>query len=215
MLRKIKLYGELAKEIGHKEFEDINVANIPEAVSFLINNFPELEKHMATRYYKVITNEEEVGADELHDPIGKSDISFVPVISGSGGNFGKVLLGVALIGLSFTPMGAGLFAGGSGAGLAGGGGLIGATGLYAAGAYGSAALGLIGAGLVLSGVSGMLFPMPKQPEFSSEQDPRLSFSFSGTQQTSRAGTPVPIVYGEIFTGSVVISGGVDTEQVQA
>ncbi len=215
MLRKIKLYGELAKEIGHKEFEDINVANVAEAVSFLINNFPELEKHMATRYYKVITNEEEVGADELHDPIGKSDISFVPVISGSGGNFGKVLLGVALIGLSFTPMGAGLFAGGSGAGLAGGGGLIGATGLYAAGAYGSAALGLIGAGLVLSGVSGMLFPMPKQPEFSSEQDPRLSFSFSGTQQTSRAGTPVPIVYGEIFTGSVVISGGVDTEQVQA
>ena len=215
MLRKIKLYGELAKEIGHKEFEDINVANVAEAVSFLINNFPELEKHMATRYYKVIANNEETGADELHDPIGKSDISFVPVISGSGGNFGKVLLGVALIGLSFTPMGAGLFAGGSGAGLAGGGGLIGATGLYAAGAYGSAALGLIGAGLVLSGVSGMLFPVPKQPEFSSEQDPRLSFSFSGTQQTSRAGTPVPIVYGEIFTGSVVISGGVDTEQVQA
>ena len=215
MLRKIKLYGELAKEIGHKEFEDINVANVAEAVSFLINNFPELEKHMATRYYKVITNEEEVGADELHDPIGKSDISFVPVISGSGGNFGKVLLGVALIGLSFTPMGAGLFAGGSGAGLAGGGGLIGGTGLYAAGAYGSAALGLIGASLLLGGVSGMLFPMPKQPEFSSEQDPRLSFSFSGTQQTSRAGTPVPIVYGEIFTGSVVISGSTDTEQVQA
>ena len=61
----------------------------------------------------------------------------------------------------------------------------------------------------------MLFPMPKQPEFSSEGDPRISFSFSGTQQTSRAGTPVPLVYGEIFTGSVVISGGIDTEQVQA
>ena len=68
--------------------------------------------------------------------------------------------------------------------------------------------------MVLSGVSGMLFPTPKLPEFSSEQDPRLSFSFSGTQQTSRAGTPVPIVYGEIITGSVVISGGIDTEQVQ-
>ena len=69
--------------------------------------------------------------------------------------------------------------------------------------------------MILSGVSEMLFPLPKPKEFSSEQDPRLSFSFSGTQQTSRAGTPVPIVYGEIFTGSVVISGGVDTEQVQA
>ena len=204
MLRKIKLYGDLADQVGHKEFEDIKVSNVAEAVSFLINNFPYLEKYMSDKYYKVIVNDEDIGQEELHDPIGKSDISFVPVISGSGGNFGKILLGVALIGLSFTPMGAGLFAGGPG--LAGG--------MYAAGAYGSAALGLIGAGLVLSGVSEMLFPMPKQPEFSSEGDPRVSFSFSGTQQTSRAGTPVPIVYGEIFTGSVVISGGIDTEQVQ-
>ena len=60
----------------------------------------------------------------------------------------------------------------------------------------------------------MLFPTPKAPQFSSEQDPRLSFHFSGTQQTSRAGTPVPLVYGEIFTGSVVISSSIDTEQVQ-
>ena len=61
----------------------------------------------------------------------------------------------------------------------------------------------------------MLFPMPQPPKFSSEQDPRLSFSFSGVQNTSRAGTPVPIVYGEIFTGSVVISAAVDTNQVEA
>ena len=73
----------------------------------------------------------------------------------------------------------------------------------------------IGASLALTGVSEMLFPLPKPVDFSSEQDPRLSFQFSGIQNTSRAGTPVPIVYGEIFTGSVVISGGIDTEQVQA
>ena len=87
-----------------------------------------LEQSGTASHYKVIANDDEIGQDELHNPVGKSDISFVPVISGSGGNFGKVLLGVALIGLSFTPMGAGLFAGGSGAGLAGGGGLIGANG---------------------------------------------------------------------------------------
>ena len=52
-------------------------------------------------------------------------------------------------------------------------------------------------------------------EFDNETDPRLSYKFSGTQNTSRAGTPVPIVYGEIITGSVVISGAVDTQQVQA
>ena len=73
----------------------------------------------------------------------------------------------------------------------------------------------VGAAMILGGVSEMLFPMPKEPDYSSEGDPRISFNFSGTQNTSRAGTPVPIVYGEIFTGSVVISAVIDTEQVQA
>ena len=82
-------------------------------------------------------------------------------------------------------------------------------------AFISKGLAGLGTALVLSGVSDMLFPLPKIEDFESEEDPRLSFSFGGTQQTGRAGTPVPLVYGEIFTGSVVISGGIDTEQVQA
>ena len=68
---------------------------------------------------------------------------------------------------------------------------------------------------MLYGVSDMLFVIPNQKNLNQKQDPQLSFSFSGTQNTSRAGTPVPIVYGEIVTGSVVISGAVDTQQVQA
>jgi len=70
----------------------------------------------------------------------------------------------------------------------------------------------IGAALALQGVSEMLFPLPKPPEI--ESDPRVSFSFSGLQNTSRAGTPVPICYGEILTGSVVISGDVTTDEVE-
>jgi len=201
-MRKIKLYGELVKITGHKELEAV-VNTTAQAVSFLVNNFPELESHMSSRYYQVLLDKEEVDIEELHFPVGKSDIKFVPVISGSGG-IGKALFGGALIALSF-----------------GVGGLFTAPISFGAGAGGFAAAGLgakaafgIGAGLVLSGVSDMLFPTPKLPQFSSEQDPRLSFSFSGTQQTSRAGTPVPLVYGEIFTGSVVISSSIDTEQVQ-
>ena len=38
MLRKIKLYGELAKFVGHKEFE-VKADTLAHAVSFLINNF--------------------------------------------------------------------------------------------------------------------------------------------------------------------------------
>ena len=200
MMRKIKLYGELVKITGHKELEAA-VNTTAQAVSFLVNNFPELESHMSSRYYQVLLDrEEEVNIEELHFPIGQSDIKFVPVISGSGG-IGKALLGGALIAMSFGV--GGLFT----APLTMSGGFA-AAGLGAKAAFG------IGAGLVLGGVSDMLFPTPKMPQFSSEQDPRLSFSFSGTQQTSRAGTPVPLVYGEIFTGSVVISSSIDTEQVQ-
>ena len=200
MMRKIKLYGELVKITGHKELEAA-VNTTAQAVSFLINNFPELEGHMANKYYQVLLGKENLNIEKLHFPVGQSDIKFVPVVSGSGG-IGKALFGGALIALSFGV--GGIFTSAIN---------FGAGGFAAAGLGAKAAFG-IGAGLVLSGVSDMLFPTPKMPEFSSEQDPRLSFAFSGTQQTSRAGTPVPLVYGEIFTGSVVISSSIDTEQVQ-
>ena len=69
--------------------------------------------------------------------------------------------------------------------------------------------------IMIMPLEGFKFVSGKPKEFKSEQDPQLSFSFSGTQNTSRAGTPVPIVYGEIITGSVVISGAIDTQQLQA
>ena len=120
----------------------------------------------------------------------------------------RAKLGAALIGLSFIS-----FGGAPGLGAAFKGGFSAAN--FANVGFISKGLAGLGAALVLQGVSEMLFPLPKPPSFESEEDPRLSFSFGGTQQTGRAGTPVPLVFGEIFTGSVVISGSVDTEQVQA
>ena len=205
MLRKVKLYGELAKFVGHKEFE-VKVDSIGRAVSFLINNFPGIEKYMSPKYYQVKVGNYEIGEDELHYPIGqKEDIHFVPVISGAGRGVGKVLLGVALIGIAIAAPGAGFLAQGS----------LG-FGSTVAGKFSLAAtLGNIGIGLTLMGVSEMLTPLPQKRDFNSEEDPRLSYNFSGTQNTSRAGTPVPICYGEIVTVSVVISGSIDTQQVQA
>jgi predicted phage tail protein len=202
MLRKLKLYGELAEFVGHKEFE-IQVDSLAKAVSFLVNNFPQIEKYMNPQYYQVKVGNYAVNEEEIHHPIGQEDIHIVPVITGAGRGFGKVLLGAALIaGAFFVPAalgGAATFS--LKAGL--GGGFIAKSMVY------------LGASIALMGVSEMLFPLPKPKEFKSEQDPQLSFSFSGTQNTSRAGTPVPIVYGEIVTGSVVISGAIDTQQVQA
>ena len=212
MMRNVIFHGELAEFIGHKSLE-AKVSTVAETMRFLVCNFPNVEAHMAQKYYKIIIGKSEIEESELHYPMGGSDINIVPVISGAGGNFGKIFLGAALIGASFLFPGAGLFGTQSVFGATAFG-----TGAAAGGAFGTfvgTALSAVGATMVLGGVSGMLFPQPQEPDFSNEGDPRISFNFSGTQTTSRAGTPVPIVYGEIFTGSVVISAAIDTEQVQA
>ena len=202
MLRKLKLYGELAEFVGHKEF-DVKVDTLSHAVSFLINNFEGIEQYMSPKYYQVKLGNYELSEDELTHPIGKEDIHFIPVISGAGRGAGKFFLGAALIAGAFLIPGSPLIFGkGFGASLAG------------AGFGFKAAIG-IGGALLLQGVSELLFPLPEPQDFSSEEDPQLSFNFSGVQNTSRAGTPVPIVYGEIFTGSVVISAAIDTNQVEA
>jgi len=84
---------------------------------------------------------------------------------------------------------------------------------------GATAYGLIvgtGASLVLGGVAQLLTPTPTlSTGTDSETDPRRNYSFSSIQNTSRQGTPVPIVYGETIVGSVVISVGLDVDQVSA
>ena len=206
MLRKVKLYGELADFVGHKELDAV-INCTADAIRFLVTNFPKLEAHMANRHYQVLVGDEDIDETEVHNPIGQSDISIVPVIAGAGGGrgLGKILLGAALIGLSFSGA---LFANpmtlskGLGAG-------------FAAAGIGAKTVGMLGVSLALQGVTEMLFPLPQPQDFSNEEDPRISFSFSGVQNTSRAGTSHPIAYGEIVTGSVVISAGIDTHQVSA
>lgn len=208
MLRKIRVYGRLAKFLGQRVFE-ADVASAAEAVRFLVVNFPQLEKHMANQHYRVSVGTYDLTLDELHDPAGQQEISIVPVLAGAGGATGKILAGIGLVALAFVigPAAGGFL--GIGAGLGGAGaGLVG-------GAFASA-IGFVGLSLVIGGVSQLLTPTPKINQPGTPQDnndPRKSYSFSGIQQTSRQGVPVPIVYGETFVGSVVISAGIDTVQV--
>jgi len=202
MLRKIKLYGELAKFVGSEEFDVATsvVKNPTHAVKFLLSNFKGLERHISENNYQVKVGNYIINEQEFLFPCGDSDIHFIPVISGSGG-VERVIGGIALIGL-------GVATGGAGFGLFTQAGWAGATFMTKALVYG-------GGLLALSGASQMLSPQPQTPDFQSGEDPRISFNFSGIQNVTRAGTPVPICYGEIFVGSVVISAQVDTEQVQA
>jgi predicted phage tail protein len=198
MLRKIKLYGQLAKFIGRRVLE-ADVATAAEAVRMLVANFPGLEQHMAEQHYRVTVGTYDLGLDEIHDPAGQQDIKIVPVVAGAGGGALKIAIGVALIaGAFFT-----------------GGATIGLLGLAAPIAV-STVLAGVGFSLLLGGVSQLLTPVPKVPQGpDTADDPRKTYNFSGIQQTSRQGVPVPCVYGLTLVGSVVISAGTDTVQVTA
>ena len=206
MLKTIRLYGDLREITGHSEL-DAHVNSVGDSIRFLLMNWPQLEAHMNTRHYQVLTDGNDIGEEEIHYPVAE-EIKIVPVIAGAGGGAGKMLAGAALIGLAiaFAP-----------AAAAGGGFLTAGAAGTTMGAMGITTMvaGQIGIGLMLYGVSELLFPIPKPEKFENDQDPRISFDFGGTPNTSRAGTTHPIVYGEIFTGSTVISMNLTTDQVTA
>jgi predicted phage tail protein len=188
MLRKIRLYGKLAKFVGHRVLE-ADVATAAEAVRFLLANWPELERHMADQHYRVHTAGDDLTLDDLHNPMGQ-ELRIVPVVAGAGA-VGRIIVGVALVAFSLLLPGVGAVIGGA---------LM-------------TKIGILGGALILSGVAQLLTPTPTISK--DEADPRKSFSFSGIQNTSRVGTAVPVVYGELLVGSVVVSAGIDIVQVAA
>ena len=75
-----------------------------------------------------------------------------------------------------------------------------------------------GISMAVSGVTNMLFPQQQPtvgdvPQGLSETDARVNYSFSGIQNVSRSGVCIPLIYGEVFTGSIVVSSGTDTAPV--
>ena len=204
MLRKIRLYGHLAEHCGQKVFEA--VARTPaEAIRFLLCNFPELRSIMNAGHYTVAVGPHTLELGESPHQLGypltaSDDIRIIPVVTGANlfRNLAFIALGAVLIGTA----------------LATGGVSLGATGFTtAAEAVASVKLaavaGNIGIGLALVGVAGLLSPTVPTPEI--DNDPRTNKSFSGVQNVGREGVPVPIAYGEVIVGSVVISAGLNVE----
>ena len=161
--------------------------------------------------YKVTVGKEEVGEDNLETlamPWSENDVfKIVPVMTGSGKGFGKILLGAALItaAIVFAP-----------AAAAGGGFLTAGAAGTTMGAVGIATqiAGSIGISMVLGGISQMISPTPQNSLGQSKEAARLqNYNFSGITNTSQQGMPVPIAYGRVFCGSAVISSGLDVDQV--
>lgn len=208
MFRVIKVYGKLAKHLGQRSFKAA-VKTPAEAIRFLLANFPSLRGVMSEGDYKLSVGRSQLEIGEhpeyIHLPSASFEpIRIIPVVAGAGGPTGQILAGIGLIAAAIIT-----------GGIASAGVTLG--GFMGIGTVGTAVVA-VGASLVLGGVAQLLTPTPKLGVTDARgvdeaTDPRRSYSFSGIQNVSRQGVPVPIIYGEVFTGSVVISAGVNTEEI--
>ena len=207
MRNKITIYGDLAKVVGNRVFH-AKINNAIDAYRFLKCNFPVLQSYMLEKNYIVKVGDKSIDETELFYPVGNDDIKIVPVASGAKGA-GKILTGGLLIGASFLFPGAGMFGGGSA--------LAKAAALKSPFMAGiGTALSGIGAAMVLGGIDQMITPTPEdfQTDIGSGANANAgkSMTFNGIVNSSASGVGVPICYGEVFTGSIVVSAGIDTTQ---
>ena len=208
MRNKITIYGDLAKVVGNRVFH-AKINNAIDAYRFLKCNFPELQTYMLEKNYIVKVGDKNINETELFYPVGNDDIKIVPVAIGARKSIGTVLTGGLLIGASFLFPGAGMFAGGSAAAKA-----AAAASPFMAGV--GTALSGVGAAMVLGGIDQMITPTPEdfQTDIGSGANANAgkSMTFNGIVNSSASGVGIPICYGEVFTGSVVVSAGIDTTQ---
>jgi len=198
-LKKIKIYGKLRQFLGKSYFEAA-VRSPQQAMSFLMANFEGLQKHMNDQIYKVKMGGREITEDTF-TMSGQGDIQIIPIATGSG-PFVPILLGIGTAAAATT------------------------VGTFVGGIVGSAlvttvvttALTTIGTSMIIGGVTELIAPQqsPQNVSSVSDTDPRMrgSYSFSGIQNVSSSGVPVPILYGLVFSGSILISSGTDTAQIR-
>ncbi len=185
MTTKILLYGTLAKEYG-KEFNFIGINTVIDAIDSLAANFSTFRiSVLKNKNYQVFIDDKDIDETELTLNTKEKTIKIVPVLAVASGAQGKVILGVALIGLAFATGGVSIVAG---------------AGLQLGAGLGAAAF-KIGVGLLLSGFADLIFTPPKD----TPDEESTSYLFSGAVNISKEGAPVPIGYGRVRVGSTNIS----------
>ena len=206
MLRTIVLHGALATEFGSSF--TLDVRSPAEAVRALMTQLRGFRRALREGHYRVVkareTSSDSLGLDELRLRLGRArEIHIVPAIAGSASGWGKILTGVAIIGLAIAAPYALGFTGS----------ISGALATTAIGFTGTTfgAIAGIGAAIALGGVAQMLSPTPTAS--GSSQDRRESFLFGSGENVTTQGGPVPLVFGEFVVGSVVVSSGLSTEEI--
>ncbi|MGV3227240.1 tail assembly protein [[Pasteurella] aerogenes] len=190
----VKFYGNL-KQFG-TDFK-LDVKDTAEAIRALCSQIKGFRQVLQQGYYKVRIGRDYLNPETLEKGLfyclkDGQTVHFTPVIKGakSGGVF-QTILGVALIGVSFFIPAAGLL-----------GNVITQAGVFG-----------MGVALTLGGVSQMLTKTPEMGAVD-DKEKKQSTSFSNLGNLVAQGRPVPLAYGQILTGSLVISQGVETFDVE-
>jgi predicted phage tail protein len=189
-LRKIKVYGRLAELVGwHVNYADVK--NMKDVYKYLVCNYPEIEPHLKQNMYRITINNDVVKTKDDLLVHSEGEIRMIPIVSGAW-----FWIAAAFIG---------------------GGAAAAASSIAIVATLGSVLL-TTGISMAVSGVTNMLFPQQQPtvgdvPQGLSETDARVNYSFSGIQNVSRSGVCIPLIYGEVFTGSIVVSSGTDTAPV--
>ena len=224
-MQLVMLAGELGEKYG-AQHEYYNLQTPADAIKLLCINYPALRQELLQAHnngvgYRVIQGGSSMGYDELHLPFGSKPLMVVPVITGSGGDspVGQILLGVGLVAASLLI---------PGAGLAGTSFLASASSFATASALSIAGTvaGTLGVGLILGGTAQLLSPQPELagarikgsgtnsrgsgPEgVTRGASGKESYAFNGPVNTVGTGATVPLIYGEVITGSHLLAANLD------
>lgn len=202
---EVKLLGELGRRFGRSYVFYVKSAR--EVISALSHQVEGFKEYLYTAHEKAmgfrLVSDDPQGMDYEEVFLSCDRLIIAPIIAGSGGGAGKILLGAALIGLMFVP-GIGAFST-----VAAGQGILGGTMAFTT--LGSLMFGF-GASLILSGISSLISPPVETP--STDSDKNESFMFDRAAELTTQGYPIPLLYGRFLCQApLVISSAISTEQV--
>lgn len=197
--KTVRLYGDMGKRFGKVFKLEVNSpAEAIRALSVIRPGFREyLQEHWDSPF-RVLVGEEAQDEAGLVGPVGSREvIKIVPVVVGSTDSpLGRILIGAALIYLTW----------GAGASIMAGWGV--SAGLVA----GASAIGW---SMVLGGVAQMLANTPASTGSGlSGNSDKESWSFGSPTLTTGQGGAVPLGYGTMRIGGAVISAGIDAQTWQ-
>jgi len=206
----VRLHGHLEEKFGSEfKFEAATVREVIDALQANFDDFTE-EFIKDQRAYNILVDAEAQQITGCVVPIKTdSTIDIIPIIGGAGflKSLGLIIVGAILfsIGQGWALGALANVAGGTGffAGLAGS--IVSLS--YVPGAL--AAISAIGAGLALAGVASLL----AGPDGPDGGGPKSS-GLSNTENIIGQGMPIPIGYGRLMVGSVVLSATFSSSYIE-